>query len=698
MCGVALEVDGDAVVSIRGDAADPFSRGHICPKAYGLKDVQEDPDRITQPQRRMGDRWVTISWEEALAEAAGRIHAVQRAHGKSAVAIYQGNPTVHNYGSLLFGQVLAKAIGSRNNYSATSADQLPHMLAALEMFGHQLLVPVPDVDRTDCMLMLGANPLASNGSLMTAPGIEKRLKALVARGQLIVVDPRRTETAELATTHVAVRPGGDAPLLLGILHVLYRDRLARPGRLTAFTRGLDALEAAARRYPPSRVEALSGVAAATIESIATTLGRAKAPSVYGRVGLCTQTFGGTAAWLVNAVNIALGALDREGGAMFTTPAADAVGAMAKLGQAGHFDRGRSRVRKLPEFGGEYPVSTLADEIETEGKGQVRALLTSAGNPVLSAPNGARLDRAFSKLDFMVSIDFYRNETTRHAHLILPPTWALEHDHYDVAFHVLAVRNTAKYSLPLFEPKPGAKHDWQIMLDLATRISAHRGGREALVGKLAEVALGKLGPRGLVDAMLRTGPTGLSMKKLEQLPHGVDLGPLEPRLPGRLFTRDKRVDAAPARFLKDLARIDTALDAATTEGALTLIGRRDLRSNNSWLHNAERLVKGRPRCTLLMHPDDARARDLEEGATAKLSSRSGEIEVPIEISTDMRRGVVCLPHGWGHGRPDVALRVATAHPGASINDVVDDAVVDDLSGTAVLNGVPVEVRAVRAAAR
>ncbi|MCC6648252.1 MAG: molybdopterin-dependent oxidoreductase [Polyangiaceae bacterium] len=692
MCGVTIEVDGDTITSIRGDDDDPFSRGHVCPKALALKDVHEDPDRLTLPQRRTGARWETISWEEALAEAAGRLHAVQRAHGRSAVALYQGNPTVHNYGSLLFGQVLARAIGSRNNYSATSADQLPHMLAALEMFGHQLLLPVPDVDRTDFMLMLGANPVASNGSIMTAPGVERRLKALVARGALVVVDPRRTETAALATEHVPITPGGDAALLLAVLHVLHRDGLARPGRLAAFTRGLERLEAVARRYPPSRVAGACGVPAERIERLARALGEARRPVVYGRVGLCTQRFGGVGAWLVNALNIALGALDREGGAMFTTPAADAVAAMAKIGMRGHFDRGRSRVRGLPEFGGEYPVATLADEIETPGEGQVRALVCSAGNPVLSSPNGARLDRALSTLDFVLSIDLYRNETSRHAHLILPPTFALEHDHYDVAFHVLAVRNTAKLSLPLFAPRAGARHDWQIMLELASRLTRHRGGKDALVGGLGAAALRRLGPRGLVDLMLRTGPHGLTMKELERHPHGIDLGPLLPRLPARLFTSDGMIDAAPPVFLKDLARVDAWLDEAQAPGGLSLIGRRDLRSNNSWLHNSRRLVKGPPRCTLLVHPDDAAARGLRDGASARLSSRVGELLVTVELSPEMRPGVVSLPHGWGHGRDGVELRVAREAPGQSLNDLVDERALDELSGTAALNGVPVELRA------
>jgi anaerobic selenocysteine-containing dehydrogenase len=695
MCGLAIEVADGRVTSIRGDADDPFSRGHICPKAVALQDVHEDPDRLRRPLRRRGRSWEEIGWDEALDEAAGRLAAIQRAHGANAVAVYQGNPTVHNYGSVLFAQLLLKTLGTRSRYSATSVDQLPHQLAALLMFGHQLLLPVPDVDRTHFMLMLGANPVASNGSLMTAPGIERRLKELRARGgRLVVVDPRRTETAALADRHLPIRPGMDAWLLLALLHTLFAEGLARPGRLAAFSDGVEALGEASRPYSPERAEPATGIPALEIRRLAREFAAAPTAVAYGRVGVSTQSFGGLCAWLVNALNVVSGNLDRPGGALFTRPAADLVTLAARIGQRGHFDKGRSRVRGLPEFGGEWPLATLAEEIETSGDGQVRALVTSAGNPVLSAPNGARLERALERLEHMVSIDIYLNETTRHAQLVLPPSSALEHDHYDLALHLLGVRNTAKYSPTLFEPAASTRHDWQILLELSRRL-ARAKGRHGLASRLAHAVLGRLGPHGVVDLLLRFGPYGgrlglggMSLRRLREAPHGVDLGPLEPCLPARLYTPGRRIALAPARFVADLARLEAA---ALEPNGLLLIGRRDLRSNNSWMHNSERLVKGRERCTLLMHPQDAGARGLADGQRARIASRAGAVEVPVELCDAMRPGVVSLPHGWGHGRAGVRLRVARERPGASLNDLTDEQELDALSGTARLNGVPVEVR-------
>jgi anaerobic selenocysteine-containing dehydrogenase len=696
MCGIAIEVAGGRIQSIRGDAEDPFSRGHICPKAVALQDVHEDPDRIRRPLRRTAAGFEEVSWEDAFREAAARIHETQRAHGRHAVAAYLGNPNVHNHGALLFGQVFLRTLRSHSLYSATSVDQLPHMLAAFLMFGHQLLMPVPDVDRTSFLLVLGGNPVASNGSIMTAPGIERRLKELRARGgRLVVVDPRRTETAALADRHLAIRPGTDALFLLALLHTVFAEGLARPGPLTGFTDGLAEVEAVAAGFPPEQVADATGLEAAAIRELAREFAGAPSAVAYGRVGVSTQDFGGLCAWLVNVLNAVTGNLDRPGGAMLARPAADLIAVADRIGQRGSFDRRRSRVRGLPEFGGEWPVATLADEIETPGDGQVRALVTVAGNPVLSAPNGARLDRALGGLDFMVSVDFYLNETTRHAHLILPPTFALERDHYDLAFHLLAVRNTAKYSPALFPKPQDARHDWQILLELATRLDALRG--RGVRAALTRAVLGRLGPSGLVAGLLRTGPYGtgwrpfgggLNLGRLKKAPHGIDLGALEPCLPGRLRTKARRIALAPERFLQDVSRLRASLP---TPG-LVMVGRRHVRSNNSWMHNSERLVKGPDRCTLLMHPDDARARGLDAGQRVTVASRVGSVEVPLEVTDAMRPGVVCLPHGFGHARDGVRLAVAREHAGASVNDINDEQRVDGLCGTAAFSGTPVEVRA------
>jgi anaerobic selenocysteine-containing dehydrogenase len=690
-CGLSVELDGERVVSVRGDREDPFSRGHVCPKAAAIDDVANDPDRVRTPLRRVGDGWEPVSWSDALDEAGERLAQVQARHGRGALGLYLGNPTVHSYTAMLGASLLSRALGSRARFSATSVDQLPQMLASLEMLGHSLLLPVPDVDRTSFFLVIGANPRASNGSLMTAPGIGARLDALAARGgTLVVVDPRRTETAARADVHLAVRPGGDAHLLLGVLHVIFAEGRARPGRLASFTDGLDRLAEIAARFPPERVAARAGIDAEAIRTLARAFAEAPRAVCYARFGACTQEHGGLVAWLVVALNVVTGNLDRPGGAMFTTPAADLVGMLAKTGDRGGFARYRSRVRGLPEFSGELPAAALAEEIDTPGKGQVRALVTFAGNPVLSTPNGARLDRALAGLDFMVSIDLYRNETTRHANLILPTSFGFEREHFDLAFNALAVRDVAKLAPALVPPPPGVRQDFDVLLDLARALRRHGGGRAGASTTLTLAGARALGPRRMLDAMLRLGPRRLSLAALARAPHGLDFGPLEARLPERLFTKDRRIELVPELFTRDLARLESTLDDARAPGALELIGRRLLRSNNSWMHNALRLVKGRSGCTLLIHPDDAAARGLATGDVAIVRSRVGEVRVPVAVSDDVVPGVVCLPHGFGHDRAGVVLGVAGAHAGASLNDLSDELRIDALSGNAAFSGTPVTV--------
>jgi len=700
ICGVEIRARGDQVVSIRGDDQDPFSRGHICPKAVALKDVHEDPDRLRHPVRRTDTGWQRISWDEALDEAAMRLVEIQARHGRDAVATYFGNPQVHSYSALLGGTALARALKSRNRFTATSVDQLPHHFAAYFMFGHQLLLPVPDLDRTHFLLAIGANPVVSNGSLMTAPDVARRIKSIRQRGgRVVVVDPRRTETARIADAHHFIRPGTDALLLLAMLHVVFQEGLDKPGRLAGLLDGSDVLRDLCRGYPPERVETATGVAAGDIRRLARDFAGAASAVCYGRMGASTQRFGALVQWLVQALNVVTGNLDRPGGAMFTRPAFDALGLATGLGQRGSFGRRRTRVRGLPEFGGEFPVAALAEEILTPGDGQVRALVTAAGNPVISTPNGRRLDTALASLDFMVSVDFYVNETTRHARLILPPTFALERDHYDLIFHALAIRNTAKYSLPLFQPEPDARHDWQIFAALKERIeSRDPARRETLRRRLTSRWLT---PRRTLALGLRFGPygarwnplsPGLTLSRLATQPHGIDLGPLQPCLPGRLATPEKRINLSPEPLVRDMTRLEAWLGAATMarNGELLLIGRRDLRTNNSWMHNSQRLVKGPRRCTLLMHPGDAARRAIADGSIAEIRSRTGAVRAVVELSDDVMPGVVSLPHGWGHDRPGVQLRVAGAHAGVSVNDLTDEHALDELSGNAALNGVPVVV--------
>jgi anaerobic selenocysteine-containing dehydrogenase len=706
MCGLRIELEGERITSIRGDEEDPFSRGHVCPKALALKDLHEDPDRLRHPMRRTASGWEPVSWDDALDEAARRLHETQRAHGRNAVAVYLGNPNVHNLGALMFGPGLLQTLRSRNRFSATSVDQLPHQLTAYLMFGHQLLVPIPDIDRTRYMLVLGANPLASNGSLMTAPDVRARLRAIQQRGgRVVVIDPRRTETARIADTHVFIRPGTDALALLALLHVAVVEHPPRPGRLAEHLEGLDTVRALARDFTPERVAPHTGVPADVLRAISRDFLAADGAVCYGRMGLSTQPFGALCQWLINVLNAVTGNLDREGGAMFTLPAFDLVGGPRALGLSrGSFGRWKSRVRGLPEFGGELPVAALAEEILTPGEGRVRALLTVAGNPVLSTPNGSRLERALGELDFMVSMDPYLNETTRHAHLILPPVSPLERSHYDLVFHALAVRNTAKYSPALFEPGPDGRHDWQMVLALQHRLEALRKGRPSVRAALKYRVLSRLGPERILDLGLRLGPhgarfhpleRGLTLAKLRESPHGVDLGPLKPCLPQRLQTKDGRIHLAPEPLVADVARLRERFPEGATpevrDGELLLIGRRHLRDNNSWLHNVPALLKGRPRCTLMVHPEDAARLGLLDGADATVTSRVGEVTVPVAVTDEVMPGVVSLPHGYGHGRAGTRQKVATAHAGVSLNDLTDERALDALSGNAAFSGTPVRVR-------
>jgi len=695
LCGLEIEVEEGRVQGIRGDEADPLSRGHICPKAVALKDLHEDPDRLRQPVRRVGERWEPVGWDEALDEVAARLHAVQSGHGRDAVGTYSGNPAAHNYALLLAKLGFDEALGSKSRFSATSADQLPHMLAALEMFGHQLLLPIPDLDRTELFVMFGANPAASNGSIMTAPDMPRRLREIRSRGgRTVLFDPRFTETAKLVSEHHFVRPESDALVLAALLNVIFEEGLVDGGAWREYTSGVARLEKAVAPFAPERVVTATGVDADVIRGLAREIASAGSCAVYGRMGVSTQAFGGLCAWFLYALNIVSGNLDRRGGVMFTSPAVDLVAIAAKVGQTGHFGWRQSRVSGLPEFGGEYPVAVLSEEIETEGDGQIRALITIAGNPVLSTPNGARLDRALANLDFMVSLDWYVTETSRHADFILPPASVLERDHFGLAFHALSVRNTLRYCEPVFEAPEGALHDWQVVLRLGRALLAKRGGIKSMGQRAGLKAWEALGPRRVLDLAMRFGPhPGLSLKRLADHPHGLDLGPLQPRLPERLSHGDGRVQLAPDLFVGDLDRLAATLEStATVDGSpsLSLIGRRHLRSNNSWMHNSERLVRGRERCTLMMHSTDASARSLSDGQSVRVRSRTGELTAPLEVVDDIMPGVVSLPHGWGHGRAGVKLEVASKFPGVSANDVTDEKRFDPLTGTAAFSGLPVEV--------
>ena len=699
ICGLTIEHDGRQVVSIKGDKDDPLSRGHICPKAIALQDIHADPDRLKTPVRRTENGFEPISWEKAFDLVESKLMQIREEHGDDSVALYLGNPTVHNSGALLFQKYLKRSLNTRNRFAATSVDQLPHHLAASLMFGHGMLIPIPDIDNTEYMLMLGANPAASNGSLMTAPDVKNRLKAITKRGgKVVLVDPRRTESAKLATDHHFIRPGTDVFLLAAILNSLFKNDSVNLGRLSSFTKGVDQLKAAVAEFTSQNVSQITGIEPATIETIATEFATAKRAVVYGRMGVSTQPHGGLCHWFINAINLVTGNLDRSGGQMFASPAVKLVG---KTGTTREFGRWKSRVRGLPEFEGDLPVAVLAEEILTPGKGQIKALVTNSGNPVLSTPNGVQLEQALEQLDFFVAHDIYINETTRHADLILPSPSGLETDHYDFIFLALAVRNVSKFSPQIFAPEPGSMYDWQIMKELALRLMPKPTGiADRLRLGIQKRILRWLTPDRLLDLGLKTGPygwfrKGLSLKRLRANPNGIDLGELQPVLPATLRTPDKKIDAAPQVYLDHLKQavapqVKAATESQSEANEFSLIGRRHLRSNNSWMHNSQRLVKGPDRCTLMMHPSDAERLNLVAGAPVTISSNVGSVTAPLEITDEIMPGVVSLPHGYGHHRAKTKLSVAAQHAGVSINDLTDDKIVDNLTGNAAFSAQTVRI--------
>lgn len=686
ICGLEITVTDGVIQSIKGDKNDPLSQGHICPKAVALKDIQEDPDRLRAPVRRTANGWVEISWDEAIELVTSRLAAIHESQGADAIGIYLGNPNVHNYGSLTHAGNFLGLIRTKNRYSATSVDQLPHQLVALQLYGHQFNIPIPDMDHTDYFLMLGNNPMASNGSIMTVPNFPKRLKALQARGgKLVVIDPRRTETAEVASSHHFITPGSDILFIFSLLQHIFAEGLN--AELPGYIRGLDEVKTAVAEFTPEAVAVHCGIAADEIKQIAVDFAASPAAVCHGRMGCSVQPFGGLCQWAIQVLNIVTGNLDKPGGAMMTQPAVDLVN--SPFGKAGSFDRWRSRVGNLPEFSGELPAACMIDEMATPGEGRMRALITAAGNPVLSTPNGKALEAQIKQLEFVVCVDPWINETTCHADVILPPTTPLEHDHYDLIFHGFAVRNTARYSPPVFDKPAGAMHDWEIYNALGA----------ALAEKLGKPPRNTPAPHQLMDFALQSGPyskgakheAALSIKALIDSPSGVDLGPLQSCLPQRLKTPDQTIALNNALYMSDIGRAKALLSSPGDDNLL-LIGRRHVRSNNSWMHNSHRLVKGKTRHELLMHPNDMENRSLSDGQRVRISSRVGEIETEVQASDEVMPGVVSLPHGWGHKRAGVRQAIASSLQGESCNDLTDHQRVDPLTGNAAVNGVPVEVQA------
>ena len=730
-CGLEVVVDGRDVIAVRGDDADVFSQGFICPKGVALAQLDQDPDRLRQPLVRHNGALVPVSWDDAFAEVERRLMPIIAQHGADAVAVYLGNPNVHNLSLALYGQAFLRTLRTKNVFSASTVDQMPKQLAAGLMFGTFTSVAVPDIERCDFLLVLGANPLDSNGSLWTVPDFPGRLRALQQRGgRCVVVDPRRSRTALAADQHVFIVPGTDAYLLMGIIHTLFSENLVNLGRLAEHANGVAAVGAAAAPFSAAAVAAVCGVAAETVRQLTRDLARAEHAAVYGRIGTCTQTFGTAASWLVDVCNVLTGNLDRAGGVMFPLAPAFAFNTYGApgVGRGVRTGRRRSRVRDAPEVAGEFPVACLAEEIETPGDGQIRALVTIAGNPVLSTPNGERLARALESLECMVSLDIYLNETTRHADVILPGLSPLEESHYDVIFPQFGYRNAARYTPPVFAAPADRPREWQTLLRL-TGIVAGQGASadvdalddfvattqvQRAVGdpqspvhgrdpsEIMAALASRRGPERLLDLALRTGPygdgfgaraDGLSLAQLEGHPHGIDLGPLRPRIPESLRTPSGKIELAPPQLLEDVERLRGGL-GRPRNGSLVLVGRRHLRTNNSWMHNLPVLAGGRPVCTLHMHADDAARLGLADGGVARVTSRVGAVEVAVEVNDAIMPGVVSLPHGWGHDLPGTRLSVAAQRPGVNSNVLADELQLDPLSGNAVLNGIPVRVEPAR----
>jgi len=683
ICGLELTLTDGAVTGIRGNPADPLSRGYVCPKGVALADVYDDPDRLRRPLRRVGTEWSEIGWDEALDLVADRLAETVNAHGPDAVGVYLGNPNVHALSSATHALPFVKSLRTRNRFSATTVDQAPHQLVSWQLYGHQALFPTPDLDRTSYLLVLGANPMASNGSMMTAPDFPRRARAIKERGgRIVVLDPRRTETAKIASEHHFVRPGSDVVVLLAMVRFLLAEGLERP---PSYVDGVERLRSLVEPFTPELAEEVSGLPADDVRRLTRELCRAEAGVAYGRVGVSTTGFGTLSHWAIACLNLLAGHFDRPGGVLFPEPAVDLVA--RRLVGPGHYDRYRSRVRDLPEYGGELPAVAMREEIETPGPGRIRAFVTLAGNPVLSTPDGRRLGAALDSLDFMVAVDLYLNETTRHADVILPPTSALERDHYDLVFHGLAVRNTARFSPAVFARPDDARHEWEIYRDLTARLERRvrrKGSRKARWVRRARM---RLSPTRQLELLLLTGRR-LSPARLRRHPEGVDLGPLRPTMPDRLQTPDHRIDLTPALVVGDLDRLRAWLEERPDD-ALVLIGRRHKQDNNSWFHNSTRLTRGRPRHHLLMHPDDLARRGIADGALVTVSSRVGSVRVEVAATDDMMPGVVSLPHGYGHQVEGTRLRHATEVPGASINDLTDPELLD-VSGNAALSGVPVTV--------
>jgi anaerobic selenocysteine-containing dehydrogenase len=701
-CGLIVEVEGNRIVSLRGDKDNPHSRGYICPKGQSLPEQQTDPDRLVEPRRKAaGGGWKGVGWDEALDAITERLAGVIERHGRDAVAVYAGDAATHHYANLFAVASLVLFLDTKNFFTANSLDSLPRQLASALLYGDSGMLPVPDVSRTEYLLIIGGNPVVSNGSIMTAPGFARHIGTLQKRGgRLVVVDPRRSETARLADEHYFIRPGTDALFLLAVVQTVFEENLdhADAHRI----RGLRELRRIARDFSPESVATATGMTPNEIRNIAHGFSSAGSATCYGRMGVCAQEFGTTATWLTDALNIITGNLDRPGGTVFPSPAVDLAALMSLLGMKGQLGRWHTRAGRLPEFNGELPAVALASEIENRGRRQIRALITIGGNPALAVPNSNRLNAALEKLDFMVSLEPYLNATSRHADYILPPSIGLEHDSYPIISYATAIDNTAKYAAAAVAPPSGVRHDWETIRDMTLRLAARRArAAKSLEDVLIGIG-GRFDPKGILRLLLDAGPYGIraaleparrrvTLRELESNPHGIDLGPHAPRLKALMGRR--RIDIAPVVLKPDIVRLhrlQRERNSETGEGELILVSRRQLRFMNTCLHNIEKLAAGPEQCVLEIHPEDASARSVSDGGRVVISTKNGVIETEARITDDVMPGVVSLPFGWGGRQPGTALSVSERHHGANVNNITDETLVDAVSGMSAFNGTLVRV--------
>jgi anaerobic selenocysteine-containing dehydrogenase len=679
MCGLKITYEGNEILKIEGDKEDKFSRGHICPKAYGLKDIYEDPDRLKRPIKKVNDEWKEISWQAAYEEIADKIIQNNVKYGPDSIGVYQGNPSVHNLGTSLTASKFFRSLRTKNIYSASSTDQIPHHFAAWQMFGHPLLEPIPDIDNMQLFVIVGGNPLVSNGSMMTVPDVGNRLKAIQKRGgRVIVIDPRHTETAAKADQHIFINPGSDSWLFAGILKHIFEQGLDNLAHLSEFTDGLDIIKKEMQAIDFESVSKRTGIEIDIIKTLAEEIAKTDKAAVYGRMGVSTQAFGGLGKWLITAINVVTGNLDKTGGLLFTKPVIDFIGNSKPKNR---YNRWQSRVRKFPEFIGELPVACLSEEIETDGPGQIKMMMLSCGNPVLSITNGKRLDKALEKLDYMVSIDIYLNETSKHANIILPPATGVETSHYDLTFNVLAVRNVSKYSPPLFEKSEGTKYDWEIFQELGQVLAKKAGVESPGEEKIYT-------PEEMLKMSFEHNSYKIDFEELMKEQHGMDLGPLKPQLPERLKNEEKRINLAPKLLVDDLQRL---LKSENRKDGYLLIGKRHLRDNNSWMHNSELLQKGKNRCVVLINPTDAAKEGIKTGSKVHVTSRVGEVQIEAQVTEDMMPGVLSIPHGYGHHKKGIKLGVAQENPGVSVNDLTDELLIDELTGNAAFSNLHVTLK-------